>query len=137
MNYKLLNLNWNAEPNVPNDKLYRNADNLILEFELNYFIFESFHKDQTGRLTFKGCHKYAYGGTNDEGYFKGQLRYKNADLPYGDFYELETDWINDFPKEAVIIDSDIKNRKLKHYIFIMKENIFECVAEDYEFSVFN
>ena len=69
---------------------------------------------------------------NDEGYYLGKYRYKYTELPWGEFYKLETDWALDFPSEHTVLTSAVDNSKLNHYIFFFKDNIFECLAEDYK-----
>ena len=54
---------------------------------------------------------------NEEGYFREQYRYKESDLPWGEFYELESDWQNDFPKNNLILLPNRDNKPLKHFIF--------------------
>ena len=72
---------------------------------------------------------------NDEGYYGGQYRYKYTELPWGDFYEIDTDWKSDFHKNNLIILPIIDCARLKHYILFLRDNTFECVAENYEFTV--
>jgi hypothetical protein len=135
MQWSKLNTDWNADPNAPESKVYVEGDTIILEFYLNYFIYPKFKEGDIGRLFFYNGHKYSLGGTNDEGYFMGQHRYKDSWLPYGEFYQLDSNWFRDFPKDAVTIRPINNSDKLKHFIFFMKENVFECVAEDYKFSI--
>ena len=50
-----------------------------------------------------------------------------------EFYKITTSE-NDFPKNPKLIEinSDLKN--LGHYLFFFRDNIFECLAEDYKFE---
>jgi len=72
---------------------------------------------------------------NDEGYYREQYRYKYSELPWGEYYELKTNWETDFPEKAEVLNSNTSRINLKHYIFFFKDNIFECVAENYSFEV--
>jgi hypothetical protein len=133
MKYKQLNIDWNAEPNAPEVKMTVEYSTVTLEFFLNYFVYDNFQKDEKGILTFNRVHKFSLNSMNDEGYFRGQYRYKHSDLPYGEFYEIESDWENDFHKNNLVLLPIIERKLLKHFIFFFKDNTFECVAESYEF----
>lgn len=134
MKFTQLNQNWKAEPNAPEPSLVVNGKDVILEFFLNPFIFESVEEGNKGRLTFINCHKFSLNTMNDEGYYMGQYRYKYTELPWGEFYLLDTDWQSDFPNSFTIVTpaSDLKG--YKHYIFFLRDNTFECVAENFEFE---
>ena len=106
MKYKKLNIDWNAEPNAPNPKISVDGNQLEIEFLLNPFIFDHIKDVELGKLTFKNCHKYSFNDCNDEGYFREQYRYRNDDLPWGEFYELEHDWISDFHPDCIILYSN-------------------------------
>ena len=134
MKYKQLNIDWNAEPNAPEIKMTVEHTTVTLEFFLNYFVYDSFQEDEKGILTFNRVHKFSLNSMNEEGYFREQYRYKESDLPWGEFYELESDWQNDFPKNNLILLPNRDNKPLKHFIFFFKDNTFECVAESYEFK---
>jgi hypothetical protein len=132
MNSIRLNTNWNAEPNAPRVKIFIDNNTITLEFFLNYFTYKEFKEGDRCRLRFKNCHKYSFNGMNDEGYYREQYRYKYTELPWGEFYKLETDWQTDFPTEHSILSNLINPNELNHYIFFFKDNTFECVAESYE-----
>ena len=131
MLYTRLNNNWNADPNTPEANISINDGTLTLNFYLNYFLNNKFKEGDKGQLTFNNCYKYYFGAPNDEGYYRGQHRYKLTDLPFGEFYLLKTDWRNDFPANAKVLNPDFNPNGMKHFIFFLKENTFECVAEDY------
>lgn len=135
MTYTQLNIDWNADPNSPETSIKVEGDTIILDFYLNYFLFDEFKEGDKGQLTFYNCHKYDFDGTNDEGYFLGQHRYKYTDLPYGEFYQLNTNWQTDFPKNSKILNPDINSKDLKHFVFFFKENTFECVATEYKLKL--
>jgi len=132
MEFTQLNIDWNAHPNRPDEKVTVVGNTIIIEFYLNGFIYEEFTEGDKGKLTFTECYKYSDKGTNDEGYYMGQHRYNDDDLPWGEFYKLNTDWKVDFAADPVIL-SDLDDKKqLNHYIFFSKESTFECVAEDFK-----
>ena len=131
-----LTTDWNAEPNAPEVALVVRGRNVILDFFVNYFLYHQFKEDDKAKLTFYNCHKYFYGSPNDEGYYLGQHRYKYTELPYGQFYQLKTDWEIDFPKDCIILSPVIDASKLHHYIFFFREATFECVAENYSVAFY-
>ena len=130
MHYELISADWNAEPNDPDIKLSVNGNTVTLEFYLNYFQFERFTEGEKGLLIFHNCHKYALNSMNDEGYYQGNYRYTQQDLPWGEFYKLETNWEIDFPSPNHKI-SIVASTRLNHYIFFFRDNTFECVAEKF------
>jgi hypothetical protein len=132
MNYSRLNTDWNAEPNAPQVKISIDGTTITLEFFLNYFMYEKFKEGDKCMLKFKNCHKYSSNGMNDEGYYRGQYRYKYTELPWGEFYKLDTDWEVDFPAEHIVLSAPANTHQLNHYIFFFRDNTFECVAESYE-----
>ena len=135
MIYKKLNIGWNAEPNSPDVELQRNGNNLIVRFYLNAFQFKNFNEEDKGELIFTNCFKYSFNNCNDEGYYRGQYRYKYDSLPWGEFYELQHDWENDFHHDFIIMNSGVDKKRLKHFIFFFRDNTLECIAKDFEFTV--
>lgn len=134
MKYRKLNIDWNAEPNAPGVKLQVNENEIKLEFLLNPFAYDNVSEKDKGELIFNDCFKYSFNSCNDEGYFLGQYRYKNDQLPWGEFYELQHDWEKDFHPDFRMLNSQIKKDGLRHFIFFFRDNTFECVAKDFKFS---
>lgn len=132
MEFTKLTIDWNAEPNAPEEKITVIGDTVVVEFYLNSFVYEEFSEDDKGRLTFIGCHKYSTNGSNDEGYYMGQHRYKYQYLPWGEFYQLETDWRLDFADEPIFLSEPDSKTQLNHYLFFFKDSTFECVAAGYK-----
>jgi hypothetical protein len=137
MKYKKLNIDWNAEPNAPQVELQTDGDKLRVSFFLNPFIFDNVDGEERGELIFVECLKYSFNSCNDEGYYSGQYRYKNALLPWGEFYELEHDWEKDFHKDLKILNPSLDKGQLRHFIFFLKDNTLECIAKDFEFRYVN
>jgi hypothetical protein len=138
LKYNKLNKNWNAEPNDPQPIISSTEEGISLTFLLNHFLFEHIDEGEYGRLNFEDVYGYRHGPTNDEGYFNGQFRFKQDQLPWGEYYLLpNSKWQNDFPKDIVLLDDTINKNKLKHFIFFMKDSTFECLAIDYTFQFEN
>lgn len=134
MKFKKLNTNWNAEPNAPQPKITASEEGLQLSFLLNSFQFEHIDADEVGRLVFQEVYAYKLDSTNDEGYAHGDFRYKNNQLPWGEFYELtESKWESNFPADKIVLDEAVNKKELRHFIFFLKDSIFECLASDYKF----
>jgi hypothetical protein len=134
MKYTKLNKNWNAEPNSPEPNIIQTENRIELTFQLNPFIFEHIDEGDKGVLEFYNVYAYRLGQTNDEGYYLGQFRFSNDLLPWGEFYELtDSNWTNDFPDDKIILDKKIKKSLLRHFIFFLKDNTFECICSDFEF----
>lgn len=132
MQYTKINEGWNADPNSPDVELRVDNEGLMLEFYLNAFQFNEFKEGDKALVTFKGCHKFSFNAKNDESYHKGQYRYKHSELPWGEFYILDTDWETDFPQDhEVLYTLNGTEKDLKHYIFFFKDNTFECVAQSF------
>jgi hypothetical protein len=131
MTYTQITTDWNADPNDPQVKLSVDNSSVTLNFYLNCFQFDNFHEGDKAKLTFLNCHKYSFNTMNDEGYYRGQYRYKYTELPWGEFYKLDTDWQTDFPNKHTVLDKIPDTEKQNHYIFFFRDNTFECVAENY------
>lgn len=134
MRYQQLNHNWNADPNAPEPHLTVAGQNIQLEFYLNAFHFEQFQEGDKAYLTFRNCHKYSLTTLNDEGYYHGRHRYNRQQLPWGEFYELFTNWQVDFSGKPMIIGPVSNAAQLHHFVFFLKDNTFECVAEGWDFQ---
>lgn len=89
-------------------------------------------------IKFKRCSKYTFGGPNDEA-LHGHPYYKLGLGRYA-FYELKN---SDYIKSLQEINKchDRYNPKnwtnLKHYILTFHDNMFECIAEDFEINIEN
>jgi hypothetical protein len=132
MKFTKLNRGWNADVGAPEENVVVAGDTVVVEFYLSYSSYKRFPENDKGKLTFTKCHKYSIKGTNDEGYYMGQHRYKDEELPWGEFYKLETNWRLDFAEEPIFLLEPANRAQLNHYIFFFRDNSFECVAADYK-----
>ena len=136
MKYTKLNNVWHAVRNVPNSIVNKYEDCVELIFDLNPFIYENIDEGDKGVLEFQEVYKFHNGTMNDEGYFNGNHRYKNDNLPWGEFYELSSsNWETEFPIQANVINDNIDKNELKHYIFFLRDQEIECLAMDYFFHL--
>jgi hypothetical protein len=83
-----LNLGWNADPNAPNPNVEVLGNDVLLSFYVNPFQFKEFEKDEIGFLRFVNCVRFRLGGTNDEGWYRGQCRFSTIAPEWGQFYEI-------------------------------------------------
>lgn len=132
MKRTLLTTDWNADPNSPEVELMVEGNTVMLDFFVNYFVFDKFKEGDRARVTFLNCLKYSFNSMNDEGYYREEYRYMHTDLPWGEFYILDTNWATDFPAGCTVLIGVPEKLKLNHYIFFFKDNTFECVAENYQ-----
>lgn len=137
MTNTLLTTDWNADPNAPEVELVVEGSSVTLNFFVNCFIYEKFKEGDKAKLTFINCLKYSFNSMNDEGYYMGQYRYKYTDLPWGEFYKLDTNWETDFPARHTILADITDKSNLNHYIFFFKDNTFECIAENYHLEFYS
>lgn len=135
MKYIKQNRNWNAEPNATELEVSLAENGLLLSFQLDPFAFEHIDEGQTGRLAFFDAHAYRLDATNEEDYRQGKFRYKNDRLPWGEFYELiDSKWERDFPSDRIIVNELFSKKQIRHFIFFLRDGIFECLAGDFKFS---
>lgn len=136
MKYKKLNNNWNAEPNAPDAKIEKGSSWIELSFQLNPFLFDYIDENDSGFLEFMNVYKYRIGSPNDEGYYTGDFRYINEELPWGEFYELfDSGWETNFPRDAEVENEELDKTQLRHFIFFFRDETFECLASDYCFRI--
>lgn len=136
MKFKKLNTNWNAEPNAPNLQIEEGEDYLELIFDINTFQFDYLDEGDKGAIEFVEVFRYFIGTTNADGYLKGEHRYSNEQLPWGEFYELlESNWRTEFPQNSEIINPNLDKSELRHFIIFFRDQEVECLANDCFFSL--
>jgi hypothetical protein len=129
-NFKLLNEDWNAEPNAPNEKVAVSGSTVRLTFFLNPWAYDA---DEKGCLAFEQCSMWRLGSTNDEGWYAGQCRYSKTAPGWGEFYELlgeddqrfkPADWHELMPLTP----------EARHFLFYLRDSTFECFATEWRFE---
>jgi hypothetical protein len=127
------NLNWNADPNVPNPIAHVEGADVLLKFFLNSSIYDAFSEGDAGVLRFRDVERYRLGGTNDEGWYLGQCRFSAVAPAWGEFYKITgndallqqpTDWkrISQYQQHA------------QHFLFYFRDETFECRCRDWIFE---
>jgi hypothetical protein len=138
MKYTKLNKNWNAEPNAPEPKISSIENGIELSFLLNASVYEHIDDGEIGSLEFQNVYAYRMDSTSKEGYLQKQFRFKNDQLPWGEFYELSNSkWSGDFPDDKIVLDESIDKKDIRHFILFLPNNIFECFATAYRFEYKN
>lgn len=131
--FEQLNLGWNAYPNGSDSTVELRGDNLLFRFELNPYVFDDVKEGDVGLLTFAQCARWRLGLTNDEGFYRGQCRYSSLAPSWGEFYEL----VGDDPARYAPVDwqfVDSKNPGNRHFLFYLRDETFECIAGDWEYT---
>jgi hypothetical protein len=132
MSFIQLNRGWNAEPNAPEPRTERHGRDMLLFFLLNAFAFKQFSEDDRGIVRFVRCARYRLGGTNDEGWYRGQCRYSDLAPRWGEFYEIVgIDPLRDQPNDWVAIGD---SGRARHFLFYFRDTTFECIADDWRFE---
>jgi len=129
-----LNLDWNADPNVPLDQVGVVGRTVFVRFRMNHFVYERFAPSDLGVLTFRNCSRWRQDETNDHGWYLNQCRYGRAAPHWGEFYEI----VGDDPQRDTPADWHWIDRQApvaRHFLFYFKDDSFECVADDWTFGV--
>jgi hypothetical protein len=127
-----LNDGWNAEPNAPTPAVSRSNNDVVLEFLLNPHQFKEFSEGDRGQLVFRNCWRYRLGGTNDEGWYRGQCRFSKVAPEWGEFYEVQGDLkLESSPDDWVVLSPEPQAPE-KHFLFYLRDETFECDAEAVE-----
>lgn len=105
------------------------------ELFLTFFLDEDsdFKNQKTIIIKFKIFLKYSFGFPNDE--MINQHPYSKLGLESYSFYELDgSDYIETLEKigKKHSYYNAMRWKKFKHYILTFHDNMFECIAEDFE-----
>jgi hypothetical protein len=107
-----------------------------MKFLMNAYRFARFKEGDVGVLRFSNCWRYRLGGTNDEGWYRGQCRFSGIAPAWGDFYEVKGNLMIDSDPEAyewVTLRSP--SLKSRHFLFYLRDETFECDAESWSLVV--
>lgn len=125
-----LNAAWNADPNVPEPRIERAGDDILLQFAVRDAALSVSRENDLGMLRFLNCGRYRLGKTNDEGWYRGQCRYSSIAPAWGEFYEITgDDPLRDQPDDWVICDGSPQGAR--HFLFYFRDETFECFARDW------
>lgn len=130
-NFTRLNIDWNAEPNAPRERVDECEGYIELSFTVNHSDYSQFRKGQRATLRFYQCTKWRLGPVNDEGWAQGQCRFSKLAPEWGEFYELNGDTKLELcPNDWNVIS---KEKAHRHFLFYLRDCQFECSANNYDF----
>lgn len=128
-----LNSGWNANPNVPQERLEILGQDVVLSFDLNWYRFSGFRMGERGLLRFENVSRFLLSEVNDDGWYRGQCRYSRLAPKWGEFYEISgTDPLRDQPAGWEIVGNG--GPRSRHFLFYLRDSTFECLAEDWGFA---
>lgn len=123
-----LNIDWNAEPNVPLPEVRIEGSDLVLSFRPNPWGFPAYENVKQIELVFTDCARYRLGLTNDEGWYRGQCRFSKLAPKWGEFYEVEGDLrLSKVPDAWTELPVE-PTPQHRHYLFYFRDDTFECDA---------
>ena len=129
-----LNNGWNAEPNAPDPKIEWLGENLRVTFFMNPFQFADYREGDIGEILFEDCSRYRMGTLNDEGWHRGQGRFRRVQHQWGEFYEVRGDLrLDSSPDDWHLRTQGDGDRH--HYLFYFRDGDFECDARTWDLSV--
>ena len=133
--FEQLNIDWNADPNVPEVSITVSGNDVEVSFFLNAFQSGSCSENDKAKLVFHDCLQYRYGSPNDEGFYTyNQSRFKNLGVKWGEFYLVHnSDWEKVFPDCVHVSEQALDG--LKHFLFYFKDGTFECISKEYELLI--
>lgn len=128
LNFLRLNSDWNAEPNDPDPQAVAEGTTLRVAFRLNPFAYAA-ADDEIGILSFHGCSRWRWDGTNDHGWYAGEGRFAKEAPAWGELYELVGDGatLNDMEWQVIAPDEE----RARHFLFYFRDEALECVAADW------
>lgn len=126
LTFKHLNHGWNAEPNAPEERVSVSGDTVHLTFYLNPWAYAA-EEEERATLSFGNCSAWRLGGTNDEGWYKGQCRYSGIAPAWGEFYEISgQDARQPQPDDWHLLAG--RAAEPRHFLFYLRDCTFECFA---------
>jgi hypothetical protein len=132
--FRKLNHAWNADPNAPDPRTVVQGIDLDLSFKVNAFAYTQFSEGDFAKIRFLRCSRYRLGLTNDEGWYRGQCRFRQVAPAWGEFYQVEGDLrIQDAPHDWIELGE--MGSASRHYLFYFKDETFECDAESWDIQL--
>ncbi|MEJ2564473.1 MAG: hypothetical protein P8164_01150 [Gammaproteobacteria bacterium] len=124
-----LNDGWNAEPYSPQPRVSMQGHDLLLQFLVNAMQFTEFMEGERGMLRFAGCRRYRLGPPSDDDWYDGRCRFSKLAPEWGEFFVVQGDaMLLDAPQDWQSVAP--KQGDGRHFLFYLRDNTFECVADD-------
>lgn len=149
ISFTKLNHGYESDPNSGRPIIEIYNTQVILKFELNHFIYGKFEAGQFGEIMFDDCSMFRVGDPNLDGLYRDPKNPKELrndtiwnrsdfpDLEAHTFFQVEgSDWQHNFgPAAYVNKELSEDDQEFKHFLFIMKDGTFECVARGYRENI--
>lgn len=126
---------WNADPNAPQPTVNVAGDEVCLGFVLNAFAYPGFQVGQCATLRFRGASRWRLGPPNDEGWYAGQCRFSHLAPAWGELYEVTGDWLLNQAPSGWHCVAGSSSSPLRHFLFYLRDETFECSADDWRLVV--
>jgi hypothetical protein len=123
-----LNDGWDVEPNAPAPTVHVDEVGLTLAFFLNPWKNLQFRERDRGEIFFSACWRHRLGPTNDEGWHRGQCRFRNLAPEWGVFYEVTGELLENAPTDWIVV-TPRPSEPTRHFLLYFKDENFECDAE--------
>ena len=146
--FQKINNGYESDPNDSDPIVSVHNNDLTLLFNLNCISYTQFTRGQKGKIVFNDCLMFRVGDPNDEGFYidpKNPSKRNDSTWNYTDFPDLKmynfycvenSDWQDTFGPHAFTnkdLSRETENHgDYKHYLFMMKDATFECIARFYQ-----
>lgn len=109
------------------------GNDLVLEFELNPFVCETYKAGDPGFIRFTSVSRYRFTNINDEGWYLGQCRFSALAPEWGEFYQVT----GAFRAEEQGAEWTLAGQGPSadcNFLFYFRDNSFECSARNWSFD---
>lgn len=147
LSFTKLNNTYSPDPNGARPLINIYEKIVSIRFDLDSINYKQFTREQLGEITFTDCLMFRVGSPNDEGFFidpknpskRNNSRWNYTDFPnlnFHNFYCVEnSDWKTTFGPHAFLnkelTEKGHTDADFKHFLFLMKDGTFECIARSY------
>lgn len=101
---------------------------------MNAFQFPDHDGDDVGEIIFSDCARFRLGTLNDEGWYRGQGRFRDVQHEWGEFFEV----YGDLRLDQVSGDWQVRDAVgpgTNHFLFYFRDNDFECDARSWSLRI--
>jgi len=137
MKFTQQNLNWLTNNIQPNFTISNNNSDIDISFLLDNSL-EHIDENDCGLIHFENVLMYSITDITKSAFELNSCRFSPKQIQWNNFYEIEkSNWKKDFPDNKILLNQDLKQNGLSHYILLCGEKIIECVCSYYTFSFSN
>ncbi len=127
--FVILNDGWNADPNVPHERVEIDGASVRLTFAADTFRLQRQNRSRHS-LLFENVSRWVMHDLNDEGWYLDQCRYGRSAPDWGLFYEIvgeDKDALGAFEWNVIQPGTPVQ----RHFLFYLRDSTFECFADDW------